>query len=398
MPFPGGAALRRRTLHRVMNELIESWEEGAGVREFVILTAQASDAHLEALSTIRTDEAHGPGGGRLQPRFRLAAGAPGRPDSGRRARHLAPAAISRRSWSAWSWRGTSRSRPRCSPGTGRGTAGSCLRALPARSDYPSLASAQKGELLYRFILDRVRTLPDRLLTRTETACAALRFCCCCCPSCPLPAQEPLETKLVVTQDGQEIGREEFTLRPSRGRGLPGTTIIAAARYPATSPTTPAGRHARAHSRVGARPSSSSMSRAPERYDRHPRRGVGRAADRAHRGQGLRVRPRAARRPGRGPARRRGVLALSPPWPSWRHPRARTLTGDLPAHGQAGHLHGPARVRRRRRQPAGWRSSGEITGTLVTDAQGRLERLELPGAGHGRHASRVATLPNSLPDN
>src|SRR6266550_7109239 len=55
--FPGGASLRRRTMHRVMNELIESWEEGAGVREFVILTAQASDAHLEALSTIRTDDA-----------------------------------------------------------------------------------------------------------------------------------------------------------------------------------------------------------------------------------------------------------------------------------------------------------------------------------------------------
>ena len=57
MRFPGGASLRRRTLHRVMNELIESWEEGAGVREFVILTAQASEAHLEALSTIRTDRA-----------------------------------------------------------------------------------------------------------------------------------------------------------------------------------------------------------------------------------------------------------------------------------------------------------------------------------------------------
>src|SRR6476661_5681649 len=55
--FPGGASLRRRTLHRVMNELIESWEEGAGVREFMILTAQANDAHLEALSTIRTAEA-----------------------------------------------------------------------------------------------------------------------------------------------------------------------------------------------------------------------------------------------------------------------------------------------------------------------------------------------------
>ena len=35
MRIPGGAALRRRTLHRVMNELIESWEEGAGVKEFV---------------------------------------------------------------------------------------------------------------------------------------------------------------------------------------------------------------------------------------------------------------------------------------------------------------------------------------------------------------------------
>ncbi|MDT7784385.1 MAG: creatinine amidohydrolase, partial [Pseudonocardiales bacterium] len=56
-PFPGGAALRRRTLHRVMNELIESWEDGAGVKEFLILTAQSSEAHLEALSTIRTDEA-----------------------------------------------------------------------------------------------------------------------------------------------------------------------------------------------------------------------------------------------------------------------------------------------------------------------------------------------------
>lgn len=54
---PGGAALRRKTLHRVMNELIESWEEGAGVQEFLILTAQANEQHQEALSTIRTNTA-----------------------------------------------------------------------------------------------------------------------------------------------------------------------------------------------------------------------------------------------------------------------------------------------------------------------------------------------------
>ncbi|HET8650177.1 MAG TPA: creatininase family protein [Gemmatimonadales bacterium] len=56
-PLPGGAALRRKTLRRVMNELIESWEEGAGVESFLILTAEANDAHQEALSTIRSNTA-----------------------------------------------------------------------------------------------------------------------------------------------------------------------------------------------------------------------------------------------------------------------------------------------------------------------------------------------------
>lgn len=53
----GAATLRRKTLHRMMNELIDSWETGAGIREFVILTAQGGDAHQEALSTIRVEEA-----------------------------------------------------------------------------------------------------------------------------------------------------------------------------------------------------------------------------------------------------------------------------------------------------------------------------------------------------
>lgn len=51
---PGAASLSRKSLHRVMNELIESWETGAKVREIVILTAHVTEAHLEALSTIRT--------------------------------------------------------------------------------------------------------------------------------------------------------------------------------------------------------------------------------------------------------------------------------------------------------------------------------------------------------
>jgi creatinine amidohydrolase len=50
-PGPGGAALRRKTLHRVMNELVQAWET-SGVREFVVLTAEANEAHQEALAAI----------------------------------------------------------------------------------------------------------------------------------------------------------------------------------------------------------------------------------------------------------------------------------------------------------------------------------------------------------
>jgi hypothetical protein len=50
------------------------------------------------------------------------------------------------------------------------------------------------------------------------------------------AQEATATKLVIQQGGREIGREEFTLSGGRGRGAPGTTLRANARYPANHPT------------------------------------------------------------------------------------------------------------------------------------------------------------------
>jgi creatinine amidohydrolase len=51
---PGSAGLTRKTLHRTMNELIAAWETGAKVRDTTILTAHPTEAHQEALSTIRT--------------------------------------------------------------------------------------------------------------------------------------------------------------------------------------------------------------------------------------------------------------------------------------------------------------------------------------------------------
>jgi creatinine amidohydrolase len=153
-PLPGGATLRRRTLHRVMNELIESWEEGAGVREFFIITAQSSEAHLEALSAIRTDEAivqvidifsidfghlldrpapiHG---GELDTSLLL---------------YLAPDLV--RMELARDFTLTESMLSRYQPGQSR----YLPEGSPGSVGYPTLASAQKGKLLYTFILDRIR--------------------------------------------------------------------------------------------------------------------------------------------------------------------------------------------------------------------------------------------------
>ncbi|HKP49828.1 MAG TPA: hypothetical protein VJU17_07410, partial [Gemmatimonadales bacterium] len=56
------------------------------------------------------------------------------------------------------------------------------------------------------------------------------------PAASAHAQDSSGTKLVIHQGGREIGREEFTLAQSRGRGAPGTSLRANAAYPANNPT------------------------------------------------------------------------------------------------------------------------------------------------------------------
>ena len=55
-PFPGAASLSGKTLHRVMNDLIGSWE-ASGFEQFVIITAHSQEPHQEALCTIHTRHA-----------------------------------------------------------------------------------------------------------------------------------------------------------------------------------------------------------------------------------------------------------------------------------------------------------------------------------------------------
>lgn len=52
-PFPGAASLREKTLHSTLNELLADWE-GQGVDEFILLTAQLHDPHVEAIAAVTT--------------------------------------------------------------------------------------------------------------------------------------------------------------------------------------------------------------------------------------------------------------------------------------------------------------------------------------------------------
>ena len=54
--FAGNASVRKKTLHRMLNDLLDTWE-ATGVREFILLTAHEHDPHQEALSTVITTTA-----------------------------------------------------------------------------------------------------------------------------------------------------------------------------------------------------------------------------------------------------------------------------------------------------------------------------------------------------
>jgi creatinine amidohydrolase len=54
--YAGSAGLRRKTLHRAMNELFAEWEN-QGIKEFLVLTAHRHESHLDALLMAMTSTA-----------------------------------------------------------------------------------------------------------------------------------------------------------------------------------------------------------------------------------------------------------------------------------------------------------------------------------------------------
>jgi creatinine amidohydrolase len=153
--FPGNAAVRRKTLHRWMNDLLSTWELG-GVQEFVLLTAHGDDPHQEALTTMRTrgarvftvdilaldftghlEEVDGPThGGELDTSLLL---------------YLAPQLV--RMDMAQDYMPP----PRLAARLRRRLTGLVPAPSPGSVGRPSLASAEKGERLYQMIRERIAT-------------------------------------------------------------------------------------------------------------------------------------------------------------------------------------------------------------------------------------------------
>ena len=157
-PYPGNATVRRKTLHRWMNDLLGSWEQ-CGIDTFIILTAHGHDPHQEALSTLRTRRARVftvdifalDFTGYLED-----PGAPGGPTHGGELDtslmlHLAPELV--RMDLAQDYLLSERQVERYR----RRAAGSVPALSPGSVGRPSLASAEKGARLYKMIHDRIAT-------------------------------------------------------------------------------------------------------------------------------------------------------------------------------------------------------------------------------------------------
>jgi hypothetical protein len=193
---------------------------------------------------------------------------------------------------------------------------------------------------------------------------------------PASAQQPLETKLVIQQGSRETGREEFTLRQTRARGLPGTTLIAAARYPAIAPTTQL---------------AATLERTPEPALAKFQLDVesaGAVTVILAAGSGARLIVRTVAKGSESGRELPGgpdvvllddaVYSLYTAVADLATPAGRPLTAIFPRTGRRASF----TARREPGTNGGTKVTlaGDITGLLLTDAQGRLERLEFPGQG------------------
>lgn len=152
--YPGGAALKAKTLHRAMNELLAAWA-AQGFQEFVAITANGHEPHAEAIATVRA------AGGRVRMVEALSPelgafleGEPGPEHAGEVLTslllHLRPGAVR-----------LDRARDFVmDPAQRRKFVGGRLKRVPAGGGgalgQPTLATAEKGRRIYEHILEKIR--------------------------------------------------------------------------------------------------------------------------------------------------------------------------------------------------------------------------------------------------
>jgi hypothetical protein len=196
------------------------------------------------------------------------------------------------------------------------------------------------------------------------------------PAATARAQDSPGTKLVIQQGGREIGREEFTLTSGRGRGAPGTSLRATASYPASNPTL----------RLAA-----TLDRTPEsalaKFQLDVEGPNGPTVILAA-GSGARLIIRTVAKGSEAGRELPGgpdvvllddqVFSLYSAVVDLATPAGKPLTAVFPRTARRASF-----VARRESGAAGGTRvtlSGDIRGTLSTDGQGRLTRLDLPEAG------------------
>jgi hypothetical protein len=190
---------------------------------------------------------------------------------------------------------------------------------------------------------------------------------------PVWAQTEAPITLIISQGEKEIGREDFTLVTGRGRGAAGTTLSATARYPATSPTT----------RLTAQ-----LERTPQfaiaKFQLDVESPSGTTVILAA-GSGARLVVRTVAQGSESGRELPGgpdvvllddeVLSLYSAIADLATPSGKRLTAIFPRSGKRVGL--TARLESGGQGQQRILLTGDVAGTLVTDTEGRLHRLELP---------------------
>lgn len=152
--YAGTAALRPKTLHRALNELLVAWA-AQGFDEFVCITANAHTPHTDAIATLRAP------GGRVRVVEALSVDLSGLVTGDAGPEHagevLTSLLLHLRPGCVWPDRARDFT---MDPETVRKFVGGRLKRIPLASGgavgQPTLASAEKGRAIYDHILQRIR--------------------------------------------------------------------------------------------------------------------------------------------------------------------------------------------------------------------------------------------------